>query len=112
MVETMSEDQPQIDQLAIFNMTLQALSQILGPARAAVNPGSVYSAAQLEANLGISNTTITLWVDHGLQAYKPGTSKFLFLGDEVIDFIKAHPKLERPKDNLSKIAQRSKGRGK
>lgn len=108
----MSQDQAQNDQLALISTVLQSLTQLVGPSRPAIVPGAIYTSSQLEANLGISSNTTTLWLDHELKFYRPGTRQNLFLGDEVIEFIKQHPRLARPVNYQQKLDQRKKGRTK
>ena len=60
-------------------------------------PGAIYSRNQIVTNFGISENTLKLWVSSGLLYYKPGTRNELFLADEVIAFIRKHPRLRHPR---------------
>lgn len=110
---TTSPDVRQVEtnQIELLNTLIQTLLQLLGPSAPAVMPGALYTREQLERNIGHGNTTTTLWLDSGLKRYRPGTRSDLFMGDEVIAFVKANPNLHRPDNYKAKINQRKKGRG-
>lgn len=107
-----STENPQSGQMEAMQTLVNSLLKLLGPQAPAVIPGALYRRDQIEANLGISENTTTLWMDNGLAKYKPATRADLFLGDDVIEFVKSHPELKRPENYKAKVEQRKKGRGK
>lgn len=54
----------------------------------AIVPDGIYSRQQVEKNLGISDGTLTAWIEfNGLEPIRPGTKSAYFLGSEVIAFM-------------------------
>lgn len=90
--------QAQIAQMQIFNQLLMSLTQMLGPRAPAIIPGALYVRGQMEGNLGTGTTTTAFWIEQGLKVYRPATRSDLFLGDDVIQFIKNNPELKRPEN--------------
>lgn len=107
-----SSEKPQNDQMEAMQTLVASLLKLLGPQAPAVIPGALYRRDQIQGNLGISDHTVTLWMDNGLARYKPATRVDLFMGDDVIEFVKTHPDLKHPENYKAKIEQRKKGRGK
>ena len=103
----MSVDQAQFDNLTKLVDTLLAMVGVSAPA---IVPGALYTRTQIEQNLGIGNGTTTLWMDHGLKSYRPGTRSDLFLGSDVIAFVAENRELKRAGSYREKQEQRAKGR--
>ena len=77
----------------------------------AIVPDGLYRTDQIEGNLAMSNVTLSEWREfNGLPAAKPGTNKFLFYGQDVIDFVRQHAdgNLVKPKTSKAKAAARKK----
>jgi len=110
--QSYSNQNSQTDQLQALQTLLQSLLHLIGPQAPAVIPGALYTRNQIESNLGIGDKTTTLWIDHGLKPYTPGTRKQLFLGEEVINFVKTHEDLEHPENYRARVEQRKRGRSK
>lgn len=102
--------QGQNDQIQILHNLVQSLLQLIGPSAPAIIPGALYTRPQVENNLGMSPQTTTLWIDHGLKPYRAATRADLFMGDDVIEFVKMHDGLKHPKDYKAKVEQRKRGR--
>lgn len=53
--------------------------------------GALYTSEQVEKNLSMSPNTLAAWREHnGLFGMKPGTSKYLYCGEDVIEFCRKH----------------------
>jgi hypothetical protein len=102
--------QEQNPDFQILTQLVQSMLQMMGPAAPAVIPGALYTRKQIERNLSTGDKTVTWWKDNGLIAYKPATLSELFLGTDVIEFVKEHPDLRAPENYKQRIQQRKKGR--
>lgn len=97
------------DQIQILNNLVQSLLALAGPSAPSILPHGLYTSEQIERNLSVSPNTLAAWREHnGLFSMKPGTSKFLYYGEDVINFCRqfASGKVVIPRTAKAKAALR------
>lgn len=97
----------------VQNLTalVESLSKLVTPPTGpAIVASGVYSRSELETRLGISNTTMSAWIEfNGLEPWQPGTKESYFYGQDVIDWMRSHKDgINRPKTAKAKAAARKK----
>lgn len=104
-IDTESSRQEQFDILLKLVVTLTQNRQPTAPAIVA---NGLYTSEQVQENLGVSHVTVATWIEfNGLSASKPGTSKYLFHGQDIIDFVKANKAgVTKPKNGRERNALR------
>lgn len=101
---------PTSDQMQNLIMLVHSLAKLTAPRGPAIVCDGVYSRSEVESLLGISNTTMSAWIEfNGLTPWQPGTKESYFYGQDVIDWMRAHKDgITRPKTAKAKAAARKK----
>lgn len=103
-----SARQQQIDVLLKLVVTLTEKCQQPTVCAPAITSDGIYTRAQVEAYLGIGDTTITGWVEfQGLRPIQPGTRFQYYLGSELIAWMVANRNgIDKPKTAKEKNERR------
>mgnify|MGYP006342475289 FL=1 len=106
--QDMGSESSRQQQIDILLATVAKLVGMGGPSAPAIVANGLYTSAQVQENLGVSDVTVAAWVEfNGLAASQPGTSKHLFYGQHLIDFVlKNKAGIVKPKSAKEKAALR------
>lgn len=91
-----------------YDLLIESLRRMLSPSGPAIVANGIYSRTEVESRLGISNVTMSAWIEFNqLEPIQPGTKEMYFFGQDLIDWMRAHKKgIVKPKTAKAKAAAR------
>ena len=91
----MSTDKFAVLLRAVNVFMANALKNLIPMLCPVIRCGELYSREQAQTRLGIGDRTLKAWEQAGLHVWNPpGTNKFYYRGDALIEFVGRFPRLD------------------